>query len=160
MEHLYSSSERFLLHLCTLLQQFSDRNGPAEDCLREICHAEVLFHPGSELSTVHVRRMYATKTQLHSSGSAPTMGGDVQLLDALDREEDPILRFISIATRSGLFVLFADIQLERLIGIVRSPKSMEHILATVDSTDATLFVHTRKVLADAPPASIHSEFDF
>lgn len=159
MEHLYSSSERFLLHLCTLLQQFSDRTDPAEDCLREICHAEVLFHPGSELSTVHVRRMYATKTQLHSSDSAPTMVGDAQLLDALDREKDPMLRFISIATRSGLFVLFADVRLERLIGIVRSPKSMEHILAAFDSTDATLFVHTRKVLADTAPALIHPEFD-
>lgn len=160
MEHLYSSSERFLFHLCTVLQQFPDTSGPAEDCLREISHAEVLFHPGSELSTVHVRRMYATKAQLHASDSALTMVGDAQLLDALDREEDPILRFISIATRSGLFVLFADVRLERLIGIVRSPKSMEHILATVDSTDVTLFVHTRKVLADAPPASIHPEVDF
>lgn len=160
MEHLYSSSERFLLHLCTLLQQFSDRSGPAEDCLREICHAEVLFHPGSELSTVHIRRMYTTRTQLHSSDSATTTAGDIQLLDALDREQDPVLRFISIATRSGLFVLFTDVRLERLIGIVRSPKSMEHILASVDSTDATLFVHTRKVLADAPPASIHPGFDF
>ncbi len=157
MEHLYGSSERFLLHLYTLLQQFPDKSGPVEDCLREISHAEVLFHPGSELSTVHVRRMYETRTRLHSSDSAGITAGDAQLLEALDGEQEAFIRFISIATRNGLFMLFTDVRIERLIGLVRSPKSMEHILAAIDSTDANLFIQTRQILANNPPTSIHPQ---
>jgi hypothetical protein len=159
MEHLYGSSERFFLHLYTLLQQFPDRSGPVEECLREIGHAEVVFHPGSELSTVHIRRMYEARTRL-SPDAVDMTSGDTQLLEALDREKEPSLRFISIATRNGLFMLFTDIRIERLIGLVRSPKSMEHILASIDSTDATLFVQAGQFLVKNSPVSIYPQFDF
>lgn len=156
MEHLYSNSELFLQHLRRLLLN-APADGPAADCLREIDNAEVLFHPGGELLTVHVRRMYTTRTLLQSD-SAGAASGDAQLLDALDREEAPVLRFVSIATRSGLFVLFTDVRLEHLTGIVRSPRSMEDVLAAVDSADPGVFVHTRRTLAQNPPDVLHTQF--
>lgn len=131
MSYYISNSERFVLHICRLLECFDEAEALARECLAAIRQSEVLFHPGGELPTFHTFQIYKTRALLQQSQSSVT--GYPQLLDALEREREPSIRLISIATGQGTFLLFTCVQAQRLIGLLKSGRTLEEFQSALDS---------------------------
>lgn len=132
MSHSISNSERFLLHICGLLEEKERTNALARECVEAIDLSEVLLHPGGELPTFHTLQVYKTRAMLH--GARGVEGYD-DLLPALERETGNTVRLLSITTRRGTFLLFTCARAERLIGLLKTGHLFNDFLSSDISRD-------------------------
>lgn len=132
--HSYSNSEYFLLHLCGLLEEYRYHNTLVEQCIEELQTSEVLFHPGGELSTLHVYNTYAAREQLTPSTLQVYDSHYRKLVEALHEEPEPSVRFIAITTQSGTFLLFTNALITRIIGILPLGKTLAGVQIIADAS--------------------------
>ncbi len=147
MSHSISNSERFLQHLCSLLEEESGANALARECIEAIELSEVLLHPGGELSTFHTLQIYRTRALLHGTRSG-VKGYDV-LLPALECETGSTVRLLSITTRQGTFLLFTCAGAQRLIGLLKTGHLFNDFLSA-DALREKNFELIPPLLAEAP----------
>lgn len=122
-----NNSERFLLHLRGLLETRGRDARLVQECMQELQTPEVLFHPGGEVSTLQVYHT-CVANQHHAVSSSLLSGEEYQhLLDVLHQEQAPAVRFISITTRAGSFLLFTDVPVTRIIGILPLRHTLENV---------------------------------
>ena len=145
MSHSISNSERFVLHICSLLKEEDSGNTLARECLEAIEQSEVLLHPGGELPTFHTLQIYRTRAILHSSRSG--IVGYERLLPALERETGQSVRLLSVTTRRSTYLLFTCPGMERLIGVLRSGHILDDFLGTADTSREKGFDVLAPVLA-------------
>ncbi len=146
MSHSISNSERFLLHICGLLEDKAYNNALARECLDAIELSEVLLHPGGELPTFHTLQVYRTRALLH--GMRGVEGYD-SLLPALERETGETVRLLSVTTRQGTFLLFTCAKAERLIGLLKTGHMFKDFLSADISRDKE-FGFVQPLRADMP----------
>lgn len=127
MSHGISNSERFLRHICCLLQEVSSANALARQCLEAVELSEVLLHPGGELPTFHTLQIYRTRALLQ--GARGGVAGYDLLLPALEREHGASVRLLSITTGQGTFLLFMCPGARRLIGLLRTSHLFKDFLS-------------------------------
>lgn len=149
MSHSISNSERFLMHICCLLEKESGEDALAQECMEAIEQSEVLLHPGGELPTFHTLQVYRTRALLHGNRSGTT--GYERLLRALETETGETVRLLSVTTRQGTFLLFTCAGAERLIGLLKTGHVLDDLLSTDAARDKT-FEIIPPLLADTSDA--------
>ena len=129
MSHSISNSERFLMHICRLLEEKGGTNALAQECLEAIEQSEVLLHPGGEFPIFHTLQVYRTRAMLHSGVRSGVVGYE-RLLPALECEPGPSVRLLSVTTRQGTYLLFTCAGADRLIGLLKTNQVLDDFLSS------------------------------
>ncbi|MBS1771655.1 MAG: hypothetical protein JST82_02255 [Bacteroidetes bacterium] len=95
----------------------------AEECLQELLHHDVIINKGSVLEREHAWNVYSTRKGVQENVTHADVKGYDSLLNNITNTSEQNIRFITIICEKYSYIIFSDIKVAILLGILKSPYS-------------------------------------